>query len=212
MPSARNYTFHLRSSLEGSDVLFPLLQALRRLPRTVANEHRIRSLRRHGARIGERVYIHPSARFTGTPANLVIGSGCTLGNSEYYSFGPLVIGDRVLVGDDVYICTGTHVIDHEQFPARQAPVTIGSDVWLATRCSIIGPTVVGDGAVVGLGSVVHGIVPERSVVAGNPARPVRIRETLSTVEPYVFGSVGSYELFRVAVRRIHGLVTSSGNK
>jgi acetyltransferase-like isoleucine patch superfamily enzyme len=49
------------------------------------------------------------------------------------------------------------------------PVVIGERVWVGTGVTIVGATV-GDGAVIGAGSVVTADVPARVLVAGNPAR------------------------------------------
>ena len=56
---------------------------------------------------------------------------------------------------------------------RSAPVEIGSDVWVGTESIIMQGTSIGSGAVVAARSVVRGVVPERTLVAGLPARVVR---------------------------------------
>jgi acetyltransferase-like isoleucine patch superfamily enzyme len=59
-------------------------------------------------------------------------------------------------------------------PRPQAePIRIGDHVWIGMGVTIVGGVTVGDGAVVAAGSVVSADVPERSIVAGNPARVVR---------------------------------------
>lgn len=52
---------------------------------------------------------------------------------------------------------------------------IGNDVWLGLRAIVLSGVQVGDGAVVGAGSVVTKAVDPYSVVAGNPARVIRYR-------------------------------------
>lgn len=56
------------------------------------------------------------------------------------------------------------------------PVVIGSDVWMGHNAIIL-PSVrtIGDGAVIGAGSVVHEDVPPYAVVVGHPAKVVRYR-------------------------------------
>ena len=49
------------------------------------------------------------------------------------------------------------------------PVIIGDHVWVGTGVTILGATI-GDGAVMGAGSVVISAVPSAVLVAGNPAR------------------------------------------
>jgi len=53
---------------------------------------------------------------------------------------------------------------------------IGDGVWIASGVIIIGPSTIGEHAVVSAGSVVRGDVEPFSIVAGNPAAPVgRVR-------------------------------------
>lgn len=50
---------------------------------------------------------------------------------------------------------------------------VGDNVWIGNRAIVLPGVTIGDGAVVGAGSVVTRDVPARTVVAGNPARVVR---------------------------------------
>lgn len=54
-------------------------------------------------------------------------------------------------------------------------VVIGNDVWIGRRALILPGVKIGDGAVVGAGAVVTKDVEPYTIVAGNPARPVRKR-------------------------------------
>jgi acetyltransferase-like isoleucine patch superfamily enzyme len=85
----------------------------------------------------------------------------------------IAIGDHTRIGDYVAIYdTDHHAVDQDT-PLRRAPVVIGRNVWVA-RGSIVMPGVtIGDHSVVAAASVVTADVPARTLVAGNPARPVR---------------------------------------
>jgi acetyltransferase-like isoleucine patch superfamily enzyme len=65
---------------------------------------------------------------------------------------------------------------------QSAPLRIGSDVWIGYRATILGPATIGHGAVIGAGSVVAGDVPPYAIVAGNPARVLRMRFPAEVVE------------------------------
>ena len=59
--------------------------------------------------------------------------------------------------------------------AKQPVVDVGNDVWIGRSAIVLGGVTVGDGAVVGAGSVVTKSVPPYAIVAGNPARVIRYR-------------------------------------
>lgn len=72
--------------------------------------------------------------------------------------------------------TGSHKLSSPDFKLITAPVTIGDNVWIATRAFVHMGTTIGDGAVVGACSVVSGVVEPWTVVGGNPAKFVKKRE------------------------------------
>lgn len=63
--------------------------------------------------------------------------------------------------------------EHKLMPP--ARVKIGHDVWIGRSAIILAGVTVGDGAVIGAGSVVTKDVPPYAIVAGNPARLIRYR-------------------------------------
>lgn len=60
-------------------------------------------------------------------------------------------------------------------------VSIGNDVWIGENTLIKGGITIGDGAVIGMGSVVTKDVPPFSIVAGVPARVIRMRFDANTI-------------------------------
>jgi acetyltransferase-like isoleucine patch superfamily enzyme len=108
--------------------------------------------------------------------------------------GRLEIGDRTVLNYGVDICAtklvrigtdcllGTHVIildndfhvvaDHERVPEAR-PVIIGNGVWIGNRAMVLPGVTIGDGAVVGAGSVVMSDIPARTLAMGNPARVMK---------------------------------------
>jgi acetyltransferase-like isoleucine patch superfamily enzyme len=70
----------------------------------------------------------------------------------------------------------------ERTPDMFQHVTIGSDVWTGHNVNILPGVNVGDGAVIGAGSVVTKDVPPFAIVAGVPAKVVRLRFSEPTIE------------------------------
>ncbi len=59
---------------------------------------------------------------------------------------------------------------------------IGNDVWIGSNCLIKAGVKIGDGAVIGMGSVVTKDVPPYEVWAGNPAKKIKIRFDEKTID------------------------------
>jgi acetyltransferase-like isoleucine patch superfamily enzyme len=110
---------------------------------------------------------------------LRIGDRCVIGRgSHIVAHFSLSIGDDVFTGPYVYITDQNHgYADPDEPIGRQMPhnaaVRIGSGSWLGAGAVVLPGAVIGRNVVVAAGSVVRGVVPDRCVVAGVPARIVR---------------------------------------
>jgi len=123
---------------------------------------------------------------------ITIGSECYLGEgTRVWSAKGIKIGDRVLISHNVNIFDSqTHPISakkrNEHFKAifstghpkkielGEKEIIIDDDVWIGCSSIILCGVSIGQGAIVGAGSVVTKNVPAWSIVAGNPAKVVRI--------------------------------------
>ena len=86
------------------------------------------------------------------------------------------IGPRTQIGPAVQIYAADHPRDPELRMAGLElgrPVRIGRNVWIGIHCIIMRGVTIGDNSVVAAGSVVTKSVPPNTLVAGNPAAPVR---------------------------------------
>lgn len=86
------------------------------------------------------------------------------------------IGNNVFIGPNVGLYTACHPIDSEERRTGvewAEPITIGNDVWIGGGATILPGVTIGDNVVIGAGSVVTHDIESGSVVAGNPARPIR---------------------------------------
>ena len=70
---------------------------------------------------------------------------------------------------------------HEQ-GLELAPIRIGNDVWIAAGARIMAGVSIGEGCVVGAGSVGTKDIPPYSIAAGVPARVIQKREALQPPE------------------------------
>ncbi len=93
------------------------------------------------------------------------------------------IGDDVFIGPNVSIYTACHPLEatKRNTGAEWAEsVRIGNSVWIGGGATILPGVTVGDGAVIAAGAVVSRNVPESALVAGNPARTIRIIDNKGT--------------------------------
>ena len=90
------------------------------------------------------------------------------------------VGKYCSIGNLVTIGAQAHYLDRfATFPFQTKPpkaTKIGNDVWIGCNSVILAGLTVGDGAVIGAGSVVTKDVPDYAIVVGNPARILRYRE------------------------------------
>ncbi len=127
-------------------------------------------LRAFGTNLGSGCRVKPGLRVK-FPWRLAVGSHCWLGEDVWIdNLAQVTLGDRVVVSQGAYFCTGNHNFRDPAFTLRVQPIVIGSDVWVGAKVVLAPGTVVGDGAVLGLAAVVSGLVPDRAVMRGNPAR------------------------------------------
>lgn len=136
-------------------------------------------LRLFGAKIGQKVHVRPSARIT-YPWKLTIGDYSWIGdNVELYTWGEITIGTNTVISQWSYICAAGHDFTSLSFDTFQKPVHIGNQVWVATDVFVAPGVTIGDAAVIGTRSTVLTNMPEAMVCYGNPAKPVKPRETKS---------------------------------
>lgn len=110
------------------------------------------------------------------PWRIVAGNGS---NVQMMSFldgrGGITIGSNTDITIGVKIFSEDHNPQSSGYETRPRPVMIGNDVFIGSFAIILPGISVGDGAVIGAGSVVTKNVEEYSIVAGNPARRIGMR-------------------------------------
>ena len=126
------------------------------------------------------VPIHPVVFSTRSDTAIIrVGKDCGFTGTTIVAADHIEIGDRVQVGANTTIVdTDFHPLTPEGRKRNMAngknkPVIIHDDVFIGMNCLILKGVEIGEGSVIGAGSVVSKDVPPRTMVGGNPARVIR---------------------------------------
>ena len=132
-------------------------------------------LRLFGARLGPNCHFYPRSKVW-APWNLVCEDQVTLGDdAEIYNPAPISLGSHAIVSQGAYLCGATHDYNDPAFPLIPHPMRLGAYSWICARASVAPAVNVGEGAVLGLGSVATRDLEPWTVYAGLPAVAVKQR-------------------------------------
>lgn len=92
------------------------------------------------------------------------------------------------IGRDSYVAFGAVILTHDMTRGLYADTRIGERCFIGAHALLLPGVTIGDGSIVGAGSVVTRDVPPASIVAGNPARVVR-----TGIKTYRFGCLWDWE-------------------
>lgn len=127
---------------------------------------------------GKDVNIYPNAVFS---SKIELGDNSDIGLKAFIQ-GKCVIGNNVMMGPEVQIWTINHEFSNTELPMmyqgsrEERAVYIGNDCWIGTRVIILPGVRIGNGVIVGAGSVVTKNIPDYAIVGGNPAKILRFRK------------------------------------
>ena len=99
--------------------------------------------------------------------NSIVNQKCRLDNR-----GGLTIGNTVSISAETCILTADHDPNSSSFSGRTAPVVFEDYTFVGTRAMIMPGVTIHRGAIVAAGALVTKDVPELTIVAGVPARPI----------------------------------------
>jgi acetyltransferase-like isoleucine patch superfamily enzyme len=129
--------------------------------------------------IGDNSRLYPFSILKPKKGGITIGDNCTIHEFGFIA-GDISIGDGVRIAQKVSIHSFDHTTDRDQKiwkqPLDLGRIVIQDDVWVGCNVTILKDVEVGEGAVIGAGSVVTDDIEPYTVVAGNPARPIDVRE------------------------------------
>lgn len=133
--------------------------------------------------VGKNVYVE-------SPVRVDYGRNISVGDNFYSNFNfvvldcaPVRIGNDVMIAPNVTITTAGHPLEPELRAKAEEfchAVTIGNTVWIGASATILPGVTIGDGAIVAAGALVTRDVPPRSVVAGVPAKVLRMIDEVSS--------------------------------
>lgn len=108
----------------------------------------------------------------GPNSTVKIGNWCMVCENVMINTSEAVdIGDDVGIGTEVHIWThGSYLGVLNGYPAKFAPVKIGSHVWLPARNIVMPGVTIGNNCVIGLGSLVNKNIPAGSLAGGMPVK------------------------------------------
>lgn len=141
-----------------------------------------RKLYKNFKAVGKNVYISVGYDIDGYE-KLELGNDIWIGrNCKISASGGLIIKDGTIISHNVEIWTRNHRYEAEDLRSIpydaefiNKPVIISENVWIGSRVIIVPGIKIGEGAVIGAGSVVTKDVPECAVVGGNPAKVLKYR-------------------------------------
>lgn len=140
-------------------------------------------------KLGRNFKVHAREYYNGDSTSrspkILIDKNVYFGENCYVScLNTVIINEGATFGDNVLINDNLHGDPSklkEEFSIKpmerklfsKGPIIIGKNVWIGKNCTILGNVKIGDGAIVGAGSVVTHNIEPCSIYAGVPARRIK---------------------------------------
>jgi putative colanic acid biosynthesis acetyltransferase WcaF len=137
-------------------------------------------LRCFGATMGADCHFYPGSKVW-APWNLVCADQVTAADGvEIYNAAPVTLGSHAILSQGAFLCGATHDYDDPAFPLIAYETNIGAYAWVCARACVAPGVNIGEGAVLGLGSVATRHLEAWTVYAGTPAVKVKERQRILT--------------------------------
>jgi len=136
-----------------------------------------------GLRVGSDTGLYPGTFFDlGPDGQVAIGNFCSLVGAIFMTNGRVTIGDYTFIAHEVVIADSdwatpnmNGAIDQRSpaTPRTGNSIEIGPNVWIGTQAILLGNLRIGEGSIIGAGTLVTHDVPPYAVCAGNPMRVLK---------------------------------------
>lgn len=125
--------------------------------------------------MGRNAHIYPKARIW-APWHLVCEEGASIADDAIvYNPKPITLGSHAIVSQQAYLCGATHDYEDPDFTLMPYPITLGSYSWVCARATVQPGISLGEGSILGLGSVATHDLEPWGIYAGVPARKIKTR-------------------------------------
>lgn len=109
--------------------------------------------------------------------NIVLGKNVFINSNCYFMDGAkITVGDNVFIGPSCGFYTANHPLDYQtrnQGIEQALPILIGNNVWLGGNVIVLPGVKIGDGCVIGAGSVVTKDIEANSIATGVPCKVIK---------------------------------------
>ena len=109
--------------------------------------------------------------------NIVLGKNVFINSNCYFMDGAkITVGDNVFIGPSCGFYTDNHPLDYQtrnQGIEQALPILIGNNVWLGGNVIVLPGVEIGDGCVIGAGSVVTKGIEANSIATGVPCKVIK---------------------------------------
>lgn len=174
--STYSHSFSLKNKISRLLWNFTYLILFRPFASRLFKKWRVLVLKCFGAKITWSSHIYASVKIW-APWNLEVGKNSSLGPKvDCYNQGKICIGENTIVSQKTYLCASTHDYTKKNFPLILKPILIGNGVWIAADVFISPGVCIEDDAVIAARAVVVKNVEKKTVVGGNPAKFIKLRD------------------------------------
>lgn len=141
--------------------------------------------------IGRNIMLSRNGQFK-RPEEITFGNNVFINNSFYISARNLIFGSDIMIGPRLIIECDNHIYDKigsSMFKNKNDRdigfVNIESDVWIGASVVILPNVIIGEGCIVGAGSVVTKPLPPYTICVGNPCNPIKVRFNIEQLQTHL---------------------------